>query len=383
MVDIDFEAIPSPSFVLVEQLLRDNLQIIKEVKEATGVEIILALKGFALWKTFPIFKEYGFNFATASSLNEARLVYEKMGTMAYTYCPAYGGNYFADIAKISSHLTFNSLSQYSRFNSEALNINPSISLGLRVNPEYSEISTLIYNPCAEGSRLGVLSEEIKREGLPQNIEGLHFHALCESSSYALEHTLASFEEKFGCFLSQLKWVNFGGGHLMTRKDYDRQHLIRLLNNFKAKYPHLQVILEPGAAFVWETGYLVATIEDIVENKGIRTAILDVSFSAHMPDCLEMPYKPIIVGAGDETVGKPTYRMGGNSCLSGDYAGSWSFDHKLKVGEKIVFNDMIHYTMVKTTMFNGVQHPNIGMWTLNNSFKLFRTFNYNDYRDRMC
>jgi len=380
---IDWNRIPSPAYVISEELLRRNLDTIARVRDEAGVNIILALKGFAMWKVFPIIREYGFRHATASSYNEAQLAWETMETAVHTYCPAYSDVDFEAIAKISSHVTFNSLSQYMRYADSARRINPSVSIGLRVNPEYSEVKTMLYNPCAPGSRLGITADLLQQHGLPHGVEGLHFHSLCESTSYALENTLKSFESRFGQYLPRLKWVNMGGGHLMTRKDYDRQHLIRVLRGFKDRYPHLEIILEPGAAFVWETGYLVATVLDIIENHGIKTAMLDVSFTAHMPDCLEMPYKPLIIGATDEKEGLPTYRMGGNSCLAGDYMGNWSFDHELAVGEKIIFNDMIHYTMVKTTMFNGVRHPHIGMWTCNNEFVLFRTFGYSDYKNRMC
>jgi carboxynorspermidine decarboxylase len=218
--------------------------------------------------------------------------------------------------------------------------------------------------------------------LPDGVEGLHFHALCEGNSFDLEKTLLAVEEKFGRYFSQIKWLNMGGGHLMTKAGYDTDHLIDLLKNFRAKYPHLQLILEPGSAFAWRTGELVSTVQDIVENKGVKTAMLDVSFSCHMPDCLEMPYKPAIMGATDPIPGKPTYRMGGNSCLAGDFYGDWSFEKPLQVGDRIVFEDMIHYTMVKTTMFNGVSHPSIGIWTKNDEFKLIREFGYEDYRGRM-
>ena len=252
---------------------------------------------------------------------------------------------------------------------------------MRINPEFSDVETDLYNPCAPGSRLGVVSD-LLGDKLPDGLEGLHFHTLCESTSYDLEKTLNVVEEKFGKFFSQIKWLNMGGGHLMTKEGYDVEHLIGLLKAFKAKYPHLQLILEPGSAFAWRTGVLVSSVVDIVENKGIKTAMLDVSFACHMPDCLEMPYKPAIVGATDAIPGKPTYRMGGSSCLSGDFYGDWSFDQELKIGDRIVFEDMIHYTMVKTTMFNGVTHPSMGIWTTENEFKLIREFGYEDYKMRM-
>jgi carboxynorspermidine decarboxylase len=378
---IDFSKIPSPCYVIDEALLRGNLEIIKDVRDKAGIEIILALKGFAMWSVFPIIKEYGFNYATASSYNEARLAHEEMGTFAYTYCPAFSETDFERTAKLSSHITFNSLSQFEKFYPQIKNSNKKISVGLRVNPEFSEIKTLLYNPCAPGTRLGITASNLK-DKLPNGVEGLHFHALCESNSYDLEKTLAAFEKNFGHLLSQVKWVNMGGGHLMTRKDYDREHLIGLLTNFKNRYPHLQVILEPGAAFAWQTGYLIASVLDIVENSGIKTAMLDVSFTAHMPDCLEMPYKPLVLNTVDEEPGKPTYRLGGNSCLSGDYMGNWSFDHELGIGEKIIFNDMIHYTMVKTSTFNGVQHPSIGIWSDKTGFRSIRKFGYEDYKNRL-
>jgi carboxynorspermidine decarboxylase len=276
-------------------------------------------------------------------------------------------------------MTFNSLQQFKHFYPQTHFEN--ISCGLRINPEFSDVETDLYNPCAPGSRLGIVAE-LLGDKLPEGVEGLHFHTLCESTSYDLEKTLNVVEEKFGKFFSQIKWLNMGGGHLMTRDDYKTEHLIALLKGFQAKYPHLQLILEPGSAFVWRTGVLVSSVIDIVENKGIKTAMLDVSFACHMPDCLEMPYKPAIVGATNAVAGKPTYRMGGNSCLSGDFYGDWSFDNELKIGDKVIFEDMIHYTMVKTTMFNGVSHPSIGIWTKDNEFKLIREFGYEDYKGRM-
>lgn len=375
---IDYSKIPSPCYVIDETEFRKNLELIKSVKDRAGVEIILAFKAFALWSVFPIVREY-IPFSTASSLSEARLAYEEMGSSAHTYGPAYTDKEFPEIVKCSSHITFNSLTQFERLYPQTQFFN--VSCGLRINPEFSDVETDLYNPCAPGSRLGIVAE-ILGDKLPDGIEGLHFHTLCESNSFDLERTLQVVEEKFGRFFGQIKWLNMGGGHLMTKEGYDIDHLIKLLQNFKAKYPHLQLILEPGSAFAWRTGVLVSSVIDIVENKGIKTAMLDVSFSCHMPDCLEMPYKPAILGASDVKAGKPTYRMGGNSCLSGDFFGSWSFDEELNIGDKIVFDDMIHYTMVKTTMFNGVSHPSIGIWTQDQKFKLIREFGYEDYKNRM-
>jgi carboxynorspermidine decarboxylase len=331
-----------------------------------------------MWGVFDILKEY-VSGAAASSVSEARLCFDEIGSRSHTYCPAYSPEDFEEILKYSSHVSFNSLAQYSKFK-QRLIINPGISPGLRINPEYSEISHGLYNPCSPGSRLGITAEELKK-GLPEGIEGLHFHVLFESDSFALEKILGIVEEKFGHLFSKLKWINFGGGHLMTRKDYNTVHLIKILKSFREK-TGLHVIMEPGSAFAWETGELVSSVEDIIENKGIRTAILNVSFTAHMPDCLEMPYKPKILGASDPVENKPVYRMGGNSCLSGDFMGDWSFENELKPGDRIVFWDMIHYTMVKTTTFNGVQHPSIGIWTLDNKFRLLKKFGYEDYKSRL-
>ena len=375
---MDYSKIPSPSYVLDEAAFRRNLNLIRSVKERAGVEIILAFKSFALWSVFPIVREY-IPYSTASSLAEARLAFEEMGSPAHTYSPAYTDREFPEIVKCSSHITFNSLLQFERLYPQTQFYN--VSCGLRINPEFSDVETDLYNPCAQGSRLGIIAESLG-DVLPEGVEGLHFHTLCESNSYDLERTLGVVEEKFGKYFSQIKWLNMGGGHLMTKADYDVEHLIGLLKNFKVNYPHLQIILEPGSAFAWRTGVLVSSVVDIVENKGIKTAMLDVSFSCHMPDCLEMPYKPAILGATDAVAGKPTYRMGGNSCLSGDFMGSWSFEKELKIGDRIVFDDMIHYTTVKTTMFNGVTHPNIGIYTLDDEFVLLRKYGYEDYKSRM-
>ncbi|WP_321517220.1 carboxynorspermidine decarboxylase [uncultured Bacteroides sp.] len=379
---IDFNKVPSPCYVMEEDLLRKNLSTIKSVGERAGVEIILAFKSFAMWKSFPIFREY-INCSTASSLYEARLAFEEMGSKAHTYSPAYTEEDFPQIMKCSSHITFNSFSQFERFYPQVKKEGEEISCGIRINPEYSEVETELYNPCAPGTRFGITSDLLP-EILPEGIEGFHCHTLCESSSFNLENTLIHIEKRFSKWFSQIKWLNLGGGHLMTRKDYDKEHLIQLLKALKSRYPHLHIILEPGSAFTWQTGVLVSSVVDIVESKGIKTAILDVSFTCHMPDCLEMPYQPAVRGAISEAVpGKHIYRLGGNSCLSGDYMGDWSFDHELQIGERIVFEDMIHYTMVKTNMFNGIQHPSIAIWTSKDELNIYKTFCYEDYRDRMC
>lgn len=332
-----------------------------------------------MWGVFDIVKEY-ISGAAASSVNEARLCYEEIGSPAHTYSPVFKEEEFDSILKYSSHITFNSLNQYGKFSDRIKDNSDSISAGLRINPEFSEISYSLYNPGSPGSRLGIRVEDLG-EILPDGIEGLHFHVLFESDSFALEKLLRVVENKFSKFFPSIKWINMGGGHLITGKNYNTEHLIELISDFK-KRTGLHVILEPGSAFAWETGELVATVEDIVNNQGITTAILDVSFTAHMPDCLEMPYKPKILNATDPVPGKPTYRMGGNSCLSGDFMGDWSFDRELRPDDRIVFLDMIHYTMVKTTTFNGVKHPSIGIWTKDGKFKLIREFGYADYKNRL-
>lgn len=377
---VDYSKVPSPCYVVDEVKLRANLELIRSVKDRAGVEIILAFKAFALWKLFGIVREY-IPYSTASSLSEARLAFEEMGALAHTYSPAYTEKEFPVIAECSSHISFNSLSQFNRFYPYLQKMDRKVSCGLRINPEFSIVETDLYNPCAPGSRLGVVADLLE-DGLPDGVEGLHCHTLCESSADDLELMLNAIEKGFAQFLPKVKWLNLGGGHLMTREGYDVEKLISLLKNFKAKYPNLEIILEPGSAFAWRTGELVSSVVDVVENHGVKTAILDVSFACHMPDCLEMPYKPAIVGATDEVEGKPTYRMGGNSCLSGDFYGSWSFDKELSVGDKVVFEDMIHYTTVKTTMFNGISHPSIALWTKDGKLEMLREYSYEDYRSRM-
>ncbi|MDR1402190.1 MAG: carboxynorspermidine decarboxylase [Tannerellaceae bacterium] len=376
---IDFEKIPSPCYVMEEERLRKNLSLIKYVKEQAGVNIILALKAFAMWKSFPIIREY-ISSSTASSIYEARLAFEEMGSLAHTCSPAYTEKDFPLILKYSSHITFNSLSQFERFYPMVQAYGNKASCGIRVNPEYSVVETDLYNPVALGSRMGVTSLRLG-DTLCKGIEGLHFHALCESSSYDLEKVLREVETRFGRFLPSIKWLNMGGGHLMTRKDYNIEHLISILQTFKSNYPNLEIIMEPGSAFAWQTGFLLTTVVDIVENQHIKTAIIDASFTCHMPDCLEMPYKPAIRNATDAVKGKPTYRIGGNSCLSGDFMGDWSFEQPLKIGDRIIFEDMIHYTIVKTNMFNGIPHPALALWNKNDELLIYKTFTYEDYKQR--
>lgn len=374
-----YPRIPSPCFVLHEDKLRNNLQLIRNVAEKAGVEIILAFKGFAMWGAFPFLREY-VKGATASSLHEALLCYEEMKTKAHTYCVAIAEHEIDAISRLSSHLSFNSVKQLQTYGPLALKYG--VSCGLRVNPEYSEVQTELYNPGSPYSRLGVTLSSMP-EALPDFLEGFHFHALCENDSFTFERTLKQFEEKFGRCLPQLKWVNFGGGHLMTRQGYDTEHLIAVLKGFKQRYPHLKVILEPGSAFAWDTGVLKSTVIDIVENNGVKTANLDVSFTAHMPDTLEMPYQPRVRGAHEATASdRFVYRLGGTTCLSGDYKEGYAFQRELKEGDEVVFEDMIHYTMVKTTTFNGVTHPAIGMQKSDGSFVLFKQFTYADYKNRL-
>lgn len=371
--------IPTPAYIVYEDRLRHNLETIGYVKKQAGVDIIMAFKANALWRTFGIIREYCRN-STASSLNELRLGREFLGGEVHSYCPAYTDETIGEFLAGSSHITFNSVDQYLRFAGKAAEAG--VSPGLRVNPKCSVIDTDIYNPALPGSRFGVDADHLKE--LPAGLEGFHFHALCESTSYDLEKVLDAFEAQFGHFIDRLKWVNMGGGHLMTRSDYDIEHLIQILKSFRQRHPHLKVILEPGSAFTWRTGDLVTSVVDIVENDGISTAIIDASFACHMPDTLEMPYKPAVSESlGLEPVeGKPTYRMGGNSCLSGDFKGDWSFNAPLKRGDRLTFEDMNHYTTVKTTMFNGIRHPSIWLVTNDDEPHLLREFTYDDYKSRM-
>ncbi len=373
--------IPNPCYVMEEDKLRRNLSLIRDVSRRADVNIILAFKAFALWKSFGVFREY-IQSTTASSLYEARLAKEEFGEKAHTYSPAYVDEEFDEIVKCSSHITFNSLSQYERFGERARA--EGVKCGLRINPEYSEIETELYNPCALGSRFGVLAEQLGNT-LPEGISGLHVHCLCENGSDTLVRTLEHVEARFASVLKQAEWLNLGGGHLMTREGYDIELLVKTLQGLHNRYPQLKIIMEPGSAFAWQTGYLLAKVVDIVENKSIKTAILNVSFTCHMPDCLEMPYHPAVRGAKvrlDTDKGENVYRLGGNSCLSGDFMSAWEFDKPLKVGDEVIFEDMIHYTTVKTNMFNGISHPSIGMMHSDGRFELFRKYKYEDYRDRM-
>lgn len=379
-----FLQINRPVYVLEETKLRNNLFLISNVASQAGVEIILAYKAFALWKTFPIFRDY-IQATTASSLYEAKLGFYEFGAPTHTFSPAYTDYEIDEISTCSSHLVFNSLSQFERYHHRVKRSNKNVSIGLRVNPEYSEIETLLYNPCAPGSRFGVTNERLPIK-LPDAIDGFHVHCHCESGSDVFVRTLKHIEDKFSSWFEQIKWINFGGGHLMTRKGYDVVELVETLKGFRKRYPWLHVILEPGSAFAWQAGVLVCQVVDIVEDSNIKTAILNVSFTSHMPDCLEMPYHPHVRGAevvSDDGIGMPyTYRLGGNTCLSGDWMGNWKFNHQLKIGENIVFEDMLHYTTVKTNMFNGVSHPSIALLHSDNQLETLRNYTYEDYKSRM-
>jgi carboxynorspermidine decarboxylase len=376
---LDFSQIPSPCYVLEEKLLRSNLEKLKYVQQQAGIEIICALKGYSMYSTFPLVRQYLAG-ATASSLHEARLAFAEMKCKAHVYSPAYLEKEWEELTGYSSHISFNSLNQFAQFGERAKQ--KGISCGLRINPQYSEVETDMYNPCIAGSRLGITREALGNE-MPIGIEGLHSHTLCENDSFTLERTLKALVEKFGDLLPKIKWLNLGGGHAITRADYDVEHLISVLKNLKAQFPNLKIIMEPGSAVGWQTGYLKSTVLDIVDAQGIMVAILDISFAAHMPDTLEMPYKPKILGAHHEPIsGKPTYRFGGMTCLAGDFYGDYSFDQALRIGDTIVFDDMIHYTMVKTTTFNGVNLPSIGIVHEDNSFELVKSFGYESFKDRL-
>ncbi|RXJ83867.1 carboxynorspermidine decarboxylase [Arcobacter sp. CECT 8985] len=368
--------LPSPSFVCEEKLLEQNLKLLKKIQDDADVNILLALKGFALHSTFDLCRKY-LKGCCASGLHEAILAKQMFQKEVHTYSPAFKEEEFDEIVDISNHVVFNSFSQLERLQHKAIG---KTSIGLRVNPEYSSVDVDLYNPCGTYSRLGITSKNFKEEKL-ENVDGLHFHALCEQNVDALEGALKNFEDKFGKYLSNMKWVNFGGGHHITRKDYDVQGLINLLKDFKSRYPHLEVYLEPGEAVGWQTGYLVATVLDIVDNE-MKIAILDTSAEAHMPDTLAMPYRPDIRNSAIANEKKFTYRLGGNTCLAGDIIGDYSFDEPLEIGNKIILEDMIHYTMVKTTTFNGIKLPSIVIKKDNNCYQIVKNFGYNNYKERL-
>ena len=370
-------AIPSPCYVCEEAKLEANLQLMQHVQQQSGVQIILALKGFAMWSMFGLVKQY-LQGSTASAVWEAKLGKEEIGKQVHAYSPAYKQTDIDELVTLVNHISFNSLNQWQRYKQQVLRAG--VSAGLRVNPEHQETATELYDPSAPGSRLGIRAQDLQGADL-SDIDGFHIHNLCECDSFATKRTILAVEQKFSKWLPQLKWINFGGGHLMTREGYDVEHLIHTLKAFKARHPHLTVILEPGSAVAWQTGTLVAEVVDIVDNQD-KIAILDISATAHMPDVLEMPYRPDIRGAGAVNEKPYTYRIGGNSCLAGDAIDLYSFDHQLKIGERIIFEDMIHYTMVKTTFFNGVEHPSIGIIRKDGRFELVRKFEYEDFKNKL-
>lgn len=379
-MNIPFASLPSPLFLMDESKLVKNLELLNQVQERAGIKIILALKGFSMYHTFPLIRQY-LPGSTSSSLHEARMGAEEFGGETHVYSPAYRADEFDELCKYAGHVSFNSIRQFNQFEEQLFKNNPTAKAGIRINPEYSTVTVDLYNPCIPGSRLGTRVEDLP-EVLPANISFLHSHNLCESDSYALEKTLENIERLFGKYLGQIELLNLGGGHLMTREDYDIEHLISVLTSFKQRYPHIELMLEPGSAVAWQTGYLVSTVLDIVDAKGIDVAILDCSISAHMPDVIEMPYKPKVWGGTDVVKGKYTYRLGGQTCLAGDFVGDYSFDEPLKVGDKVIFDDMMHYTMVKTTTFNGVNLPHIGIWKKEGTYQHLKSFGYEEFKSRL-
>ena len=381
MEQIDPEKVPaSPAWVIDLALLENNLKILRDLAEAADCKILLALKGFATWSTFPLVDRY-LNGATASAPHEARLAREHLSGEVHVYAPAYSDSDIESLLPLTDHLVFNSLTQWQRFQDRLLRAGKKISCGLRINPEHREVSVELYDPCAPRSRLGTTRRELDRSiAAFDGLEGLHFHNLCELGSDALERTLAAVEEKFGDLIKRVTWVNFGGGHHITRPDYDRQRLIRIIQAFRKRYS-VEVYLEPGEAIAIRTGVLVATVLDIIDNDG-PIAILDTSATAHMPDVLEMPYRPDIVGAGAAGEKPYTYRLGGLTCLAGDIIGDYSFDEPLQVGQRLSFLDMSHYTMVKTSNFNGVKLPSLCFKHTDGRYELIKDFGYEIYRDRL-
>ncbi|MFC3092643.1 carboxynorspermidine decarboxylase [Alteromonas sediminis] len=368
--------IPSPCYVLEEQKLIDNLTLMERVQQESGVRIILALKGFSMWSVFDTIKPY-LHGATASSVWEAKLAKE-MGKEVHAFSPAYKQADVDEMAHLVNHLSFNSLSQCRQYKAQLKAAG--VSVGLRINPEHQEAETPLYDPAAPGSRLGVRLQDLNEQDVTE-LDGFHVHNLCECDSYATERTLLAIEDKFGHWFKHIKWLNLGGGHLMTREGYDVVHLINTLRAFKQRHPHLDVILEPGSAVAWQTGPLIAEVVDIVENEG-AIAILDISATAHMPDVLEMPYRPVVLHGFEEGQHPYNYRFGGNSCLAGDVIDTYSFAAPLRVGDRIQFEDMMHYTMVKTTFFNGVEHPSIAILRQDGSLEVVRKFDYKDFKYKL-
>jgi carboxynorspermidine decarboxylase len=368
----------TPCYVVDEFLLRKNLEVLSSVQENCSARIVLALKGFSMFSTFPMIRKY-LSGTSASSLNEARLGYEEFGGEVHVCAPAYRQDEIEELLGYCDHIVFNSPSQWNKYK-DAVKSKPSVMAGLRVNPEHSEVKVPLYDPCSFASRLGITEKEFFGIGT-EGITGLHFHTLCELGADALERTVEVFEKKFGNILKKMKWVNFGGGHHISRPDYDVERLCRVIKNFKAKYP-VEVYLEPGEAIALNTGYLVCSILDITRN-GMDIAILDTSAAAHMPDVLEMPYRPEIEGAGKPGEFSYTYKLGGMTCLAGDIIGDYSFNRPLKPGDRLVFKDMAHYTMVKNNTFNGIGLPSIAICNSESGeFQMVKKFGYEDFRNRL-
>lgn len=374
----DVTGIPTPCYVIDESCLQRNLDILSTVQKQTGCRILMALKGFAMFSVFPLIRKY-LSGVTASSLHEARLGYEEFGKKVHVYAPAYKDNEFDEIVRYSDHLIFNSFSQWQRFKPRLLSAKKEISCGIRINPEHSEVQTALYDPCAPHSRLGVTREKFHGANL-QGISGLHFHTLCELNADALARTLDVFEDKFGEFVPRLKWVNFGGGHHITRPDYDINLLCEIIRSFRKRFG-LEVYLEPGEAIALNAGILLASVLDLTNN-GMDIAILDASAAAHTPDVLEMPYHPSIKGAGQPGEYAHNYRLGGLTCLAGDIFGDYSFPQPLQIGSRLIFTDMAHYTMVKNNTFNGINLPAIAVRDMHGKIRIVRQFGYTDYRNRL-
>jgi carboxynorspermidine decarboxylase len=378
-MDIDISTLPTPCYLVDERLLIKNLEMLNLVQQRTGCKILLALKGFAMHSVFPLVGKY-LKGVTASSLFEARLGLEEMGQEVHVYAPAYVEEEFAELLSYCDHLVFNSFEQWNSFKATVKGFpGKKIGCGIRVNPEYAEIETPLYNPCCQYSRLGVTLSNFKPAEL-EGIDGLHFHTLCEQNSDTLERTLKVVDEKFGAYLKQMKWLNLGGGHHITRPDYNLETLVRAIIALQDKYS-LDIYLEPGEAIALNTGFLVAKVLDIVDN-GMPIAILDTSAACHMPDVLEMPYRPDIIAAGEPGKYAYTYRLGGVTCLAGDIIGDYSFKQPLKPGDRLVFCDMAHYTMVKNNMFNGVNLPAIALYNEAEGIKIIRQIGYADFKNRL-
>lgn len=377
-MDIDISTLPTPSYLVDQRLLIKNLELLASVKERTGCKILLAQKAFSMFSVYPLIAKY-LDGVTSSGVMEARLGYEEMGKEVHTYAPAFADHEMDDVIRYSDHIVFNSFHQWNKFKDKVKNSGKQIECGLRLNPKYSEIDTDIYNPCFTGSRLGITPEQFQPDQL-DGIDGLHFHTMCEQNSDTLERTLKVVDDTFGSYIKQMKWLNFGGGHHITRPDYDIETLIRCIQFAQDTYG-VQVYLEPGEAVALNTGYLVSTVLDTIEN-GIHLAILDTSAACHMPDVLEMPYRPHIIGAGLPNEKTYTYRLGGPTCLAGDIIGDYSFDVPLKEGDKLIFCDMAHYTMVKNNTFNGMNLPSIAFYSQENGLQIIKQFGYEDFKSRL-